>query len=381
MELTGIDVSVYQGDISWPTVKRNDAIKFTMIKATYGKNGIDPKFTANISGANSVGLPAGAYHYFTAQTPPEAITEANHFANTVKPYKITYPLALSLINEDLIPLGKQRLTENVLAFLEKIRELQYTPILFTNLAFIKNYLDMDKLGDTEIWLAEWGPKPTYAKNVSIWQYTNNGKVYGIDTDVDMNISYIDYSQRETPANNTLTYNKNNSSVRGENMNQINDNFVKNNESNPNMNNSESIVVLPDSEANSSTANETNAAVQNEPNTENGLPNNVTNFYTVGQGESLYDIARKIFGDPQKFKEIMELNGMNNPNVYVGQTIRIPANTLGSIFLYMVKRGDTLWKISEKYLGSGSRYREIMSLNGLTTDMIYPGQILKIPSKD
>lgn len=47
--------------------------------------------------------------------------------------------------------------------------------------------------------------------------------------------------------------------------------------------------------------------------------------------------------------------------------------------YTVKKGDTLWAISEKYLGSGTKYKEIMSLNGLTSDLIHPGQTLKIPN--
>lgn len=46
--------------------------------------------------------------------------------------------------------------------------------------------------------------------------------------------------------------------------------------------------------------------------------------------------------------------------------------------YMVKSGDTLWGIAEKELGSGLRYKEIMELNGLSSTVIYPGQILKIP---
>ena len=46
--------------------------------------------------------------------------------------------------------------------------------------------------------------------------------------------------------------------------------------------------------------------------------------------------------------------------------------------YTVQRGDSLWKIARAQLGSGSRYPEIMELNGLTSATIYPGQILKLP---
>ncbi len=46
--------------------------------------------------------------------------------------------------------------------------------------------------------------------------------------------------------------------------------------------------------------------------------------------------------------------------------------------YRVKAGDSLWSIAEEELGSGLRYKEIMELNGLSTTIIYPGQMLKIP---
>lgn len=48
--------------------------------------------------------------------------------------------------------------------------------------------------------------------------------------------------------------------------------------------------------------------------------------------------------------------------------------------YTVETGDTLWGISKKKLGSGSRYTEIVKLNGLKTSTIYKGQVLKLPEK-
>ena len=47
-------------------------------------------------------------------------------------------------------------------------------------------------------------------------------------------------------------------------------------------------------------------------------------------------------------------------------------------VHTVVPGDTLWKISEKYLGKGTRYPEIKELNGLTSNVIYRGMKLKIP---
>lgn len=46
--------------------------------------------------------------------------------------------------------------------------------------------------------------------------------------------------------------------------------------------------------------------------------------------------------------------------------------------YTVRSGDSLWAIAAKQLGNGSRYTEIKALNGLKSDTIHPGQVLKLP---
>jgi len=61
--------------------------------------------------------------------------------------------------------------------------------------------------------------------------------------------------------------------------------------------------------------------------------------------------------------------------------------------YTVVRGDSLWKIAARFLGNGTRWRELFDLNqarlnlappvmyaGLLTVWIYPGQVMKIPAR-
>lgn len=61
------------------------------------------------------------------------------------------------------------------------------------------------------------------------------------------------------------------------------------------------------------------------------------------------------------------------------------NVVGSsgatdVATYTVKKGDSLWAIAAAQLGNGARYKEVQALNGLTSELIHPGQVLKLPAK-
>lgn len=56
----------------------------------------------------------------------------------------------------------------------------------------------------------------------------------------------------------------------------------------------------------------------------------------------------------------------------------PEPTQSSETTYTVKKGDSLWNISKEYLGKGNRYKEIMQANGLKNATIRVGMTLKIP---
>ena len=117
------------------------------------------------------------------------------------------------------------------------------------------------------------------------------------------------------------------------------------------------------------------------------PSQPGGFYEVKQGDTLWKIAQEQLGDGNRYREIMELNGMTGTEIFPGDLLRLPGpsgetpsvpETSPSYTEYTVQRGDTLWKIAQAQLGSGSRYREIMELNGLTSEALTPGQVLRIP---
>ena len=107
-------------------------------------------------------------------------------------------------------------------------------------------------------------------------------------------------------------------------------------------------------------------------------------YTVERGDTLSGIAASFKTD---YKTLAEYNNIPDPNViHVGQRIKIPKGLTYSpaapkpaYSSYTVKAGDSLWRIAQRLLGSGERYTEIKALNGLQSDMIYPAQVLKIPT--
>ena len=97
-------------------------------------------------------------------------------------------------------------------------------------------------------------------------------------------------------------------------------------------------------------------------------------YTVKKGDTLSKIASK-YGTT--YQKLASYNGIANPNtINVGQIIRIPGSGTRT---YTVKAGDSLWAIAAAQLGDGARYNEIKTLNGLTSNTIHPGQILKLPA--
>ena len=57
----------------------------------------------------------------------------------------------------------------------------------------------------------------------------------------------------------------------------------------------------------------------------------------------------------------------------------PSKNPSAPTVYTVRKGDTLWAIAKKYLGDGSRYPELASLNGISNpNLIFPGQQVRIP---
>ena len=203
---TLIDVSTWQGDIDWVKVA-NSGIHYAMIRSSFGvenPNQVDNKFVRNITKATAAGVKCGVYHYSYAKSVSEAVEEAEFCLKTIKGYDVKLPVAFDIEDNSQIFLGKTTLTAIVMAFCNKIKSAGYTPMVYSNPAWLNNYLDKDALMDAyDIWLAQWEvSKPCY--DCAIWQYSEKGSVPGISGTVDMNYLYKEYDSSEKPSTGNST---------------------------------------------------------------------------------------------------------------------------------------------------------------------------------
>lgn len=198
----GVDVSEYQGVIDWEKVK-GAGVEFAIIRAGYRTYGggvitLDNSLITNIDGANAAGIDVGVYFFSQAITTEEAIEEADAILNAVAGRKITYPIVFDweIIYDDTARTDKmtvEGLADCCVAFCERVKSAGYTPMVYQNASTSTHKLDLPRIKDYDFWLAEYTDFPTFYYEYDMWQYTSEGKVPGIEGNVDMNISFKDFS--------------------------------------------------------------------------------------------------------------------------------------------------------------------------------------------
>lgn len=95
-------------------------------------------------------------------------------------------------------------------------------------------------------------------------------------------------------------------------------------------------------------------------------------YYVQKGDSLYKIGQK-YGVSAEY--VRKTNGLQSTVLYPGQKLWVPDKNPNT-FAYTVQKGDTLYKIGKKF---GTTAQAIKSASGLKSDHIVPGQVLRIPT--
>ena len=98
-------------------------------------------------------------------------------------------------------------------------------------------------------------------------------------------------------------------------------------------------------------------------------------YIVKKGDTLYGISNQ-YG--VSVTELAELNNIKGSNLDIGDVLKIPNNLSdnpNNMFMYTVKQGDTLYGIARKY---NTTVEEIKKLNYLKDNNLTPGMIIRIP---
>ncbi len=104
------------------------------------------------------------------------------------------------------------------------------------------------------------------------------------------------------------------------------------------------------------------------------PEGGADTYVVRAGDSLWLIAQRYNTTVDAIKR---LNGLTSDLINVGQVLKIPSSQEASYIEYTVRPGDTLWLLSRRY---NTTVDAIKKASGLTSDLLSIGQILKIPTR-
>lgn len=189
----GIDVSKHQGNINWSHVKA-DGVQFAIIRAGYGKelSQKDSQFENNYAGCKSNGIPCGVYWYSYATTVEDAKKEAQTCLKVIAGKTFEYPIYFDLEEPDQFKLGKKACSDIVQAFCDEIEKAGYYAGLYCSTYYLTNYVSESVKKRYAVWVAQYNDKCAYTGDYGIWQKSNEGNVYGISGDVDLDECYIDY---------------------------------------------------------------------------------------------------------------------------------------------------------------------------------------------
>ena len=177
----GVDISSYQADVNMEKLKEQD-ISFVYIKATEGSSLQDNMFAANWTNAEKSGLPSGAYHFFSFDSPGS--TQAENFINTVGDDLKGRLLPVVDVeyygDKENNPPAKEDVIRELTVFMNALEEHYGTkPMIYTGASIYNKYLQ-DFSGEYKFWITSlytplnWN----YNDDWYIWQYLNHGILEG-----------------------------------------------------------------------------------------------------------------------------------------------------------------------------------------------------------
>lgn len=179
-DVTGVDVSHYQGKINWNTMEKQ-GIGFAIIKATEGSGSQDKQFAVNWKQAEKTDLMIGAYHFFSFDSAAE--TQAENYIQTVGSLKGKLPPVVDFEyygGKQSNP-PKEEETREKLQRLLAILEEEYgeKPIVYATMKtykrYLKGYFDIYPLWIRNVY---YSPEIDMRGKWTFWQYSDEGIMEG-----------------------------------------------------------------------------------------------------------------------------------------------------------------------------------------------------------
>lgn len=191
----GIDVSEYQGKISWSyvdTIENQYPLHFVFIRATAGNDAVDRRFKRNWEGAKKNKMIRGAYHYYRPNE--NSLEQAELFIKTVRLQKGDLPPVLDI---EKLPKNQSmtNLKKGLRRWLQAIENhYKVKPIIYTGENYYDDFLK-EEFSDYLFWIANYN---FYREEIQddwlFWQFTERAAVPGIEGNVDVNIYNGDLQQ-------------------------------------------------------------------------------------------------------------------------------------------------------------------------------------------
>lgn len=185
----GVDVSHYQGDIDW-TVLGSQNITFAYIKATEGSGHTDQRFPENWEEADKNGIAAGAYHFFSFDSPGES--QALHFIQTVGDRRGMLPPVVDFEfygDKKRNPPPVDETVEQLQILLSELeRHYAMTPVIYATESTYRLYLK-GRFDHYPLWIRSVIHMPLPGRRWTFWQYANKGKLKGYSGEpfIDLNV--------------------------------------------------------------------------------------------------------------------------------------------------------------------------------------------------
>lgn len=198
VKLKGIDVSQWNGSISWSLVKGQ--IDYAILRIGFGRlaSQKDIKFEANYAGCKANNIPVGGYWYNYATTVEDAKKEAEACIQCLNGRKFDYPIWYDIEENTVFATGKENVSKIAEVFCEALKKAGYKVGIYSSLYTFRAYFTEEVKNKYDRWLAHVGVNgapltQTSGTGQKMWQYSWKGSYKGIDGDVDEDWSYVDYA--------------------------------------------------------------------------------------------------------------------------------------------------------------------------------------------